>query len=47
MTWNSSYFASTWASDCMSPYETSRKGYYNIPKFWDGIGWHFAIGYPF
>lgn len=30
-----------------APYETSRKGYYNIPKFWDGIGWHFAIGYPF
>lgn len=30
-----------------APYETSRKGYYNIPKFWDGLGWHFAIGYPF
>ena len=30
-----------------APYETSRSGYYNIPKFWDGIGWHFAIGYPF
>lgn len=30
-----------------APYETSRKGYYNIPKFKDGLGLHFAIGYPF
>ena len=30
-----------------APYETSKSGYYNIPKFWDGLGWHFAIGYPF
>ena len=29
------------------PYETSKKGYYNIPKFKDGLGIHFAIGYPF
>lgn len=29
------------------PYETSRSGYYNIPKFKDGLGLHFAIGYPF
>jgi len=29
------------------PYATSRKGYYNIPKFKDGLGWHLAIGYPF
>jgi len=29
------------------PYTTSRKGYYNIPKFKDGLGWHLAIGYPF
>ena len=29
------------------PYETSKKGYYNIPKFKDGMGIHFAIGYPF
>ncbi len=30
-----------------APYETSRKGYYNIPEFGDGLGLHFAIGYPF
>lgn len=29
------------------PYDTSKKGYYNIPKFKDGLGLHFAIGYPF
>ena len=29
------------------PYETSKGGYYNIPKFKDGLGIHFAIGYPF
>lgn len=29
------------------PYETDKKGYYNIPNFRDGMGIHFAIGYPF
>ena len=29
------------------PYETGKSGYYNIPKFKDGLGFHFAIGYPF
>ena len=29
------------------PYETGKGGYYNIPKFKDGLGLHFAIGYPF
>ena len=29
------------------PYVTSRKGWYNIPKFGDGFGIHLAIGYPF
>ncbi|WP_329904346.1 BamA/TamA family outer membrane protein [Porphyromonas pogonae] len=29
------------------PYETSRKGFYNIPKFKDGLGLHLAVGYPF
>ena len=29
------------------PYQTDKKGYYNIPKFKNGIGLHFAIGYPF
>ena len=24
-----------------------KSGYYNIPKFKDGLGLHFAIGYPF
>lgn len=30
-----------------TPYETEKKGYYNIPVFKDGIGLHLAIGYPF
>lgn len=31
-----------------APFETSRKGYYNIPHFWkDGVAFHFAVGYPF
>lgn len=30
-----------------APYETGKSGYYNIPKFKDGLGLHFAIGYPF
>ncbi|MBR4590454.1 MAG: BamA/TamA family outer membrane protein [Bacteroidaceae bacterium] len=31
-----------------APYDTGKKGYYNIPKFWrDGVGLHFAVGYPF
>jgi hypothetical protein len=29
------------------PYATSRAGYYNIPRFRDGLGLHLAIGYPF
>ena len=29
------------------PYDTGKSGYYNIPKFKDGLGLHFAIGYPF
>ena len=29
------------------PYDTGKSGYYNIPKFSDGLGVHFAIGYPF
>lgn len=29
------------------PYDTGKSGYYNIPKFKDGLAWHFAIGYPF
>lgn len=29
------------------PYDTGKSGYFNIPKFKDGLGLHFAIGYPF
>lgn len=29
------------------PYETGKSGYYNLPSFKDGLGWHLAIGYPF
>lgn len=29
------------------PYDTGKGGYYNIPKFKDGLGLHLAIGYPF
>lgn len=30
-----------------APYETGNGGWYNIPKFKDGLAFHFAIGYPF
>lgn len=30
-----------------APYETGKKSYYNIPRFKDGLGLHFAVGYPF
>ncbi len=30
-----------------APYQTTRKGYYNIPSFKDALAWHLAIGYPF
>ena len=30
-----------------APYDTGKSGYYNIPKFKDGLALHFAIGYPF
>ena len=30
-----------------APYETGKPGWYNIPKFSDGIAYNFAIGYPF
>jgi len=29
------------------PYNTGKKGYYNIPRFKDAIGFHLAVGYPF
>lgn len=30
-----------------SPYKTKRSGYYNMPRFWDSLGFHIAVGYPF
>jgi outer membrane protein assembly factor BamA len=30
-----------------APYDTGKSGYYNIPRFKDGLALHFAIGYPF
>jgi outer membrane translocation and assembly module TamA len=30
-----------------APYDTGRSGYYNIKNFRDGMGLHFAVGYPF
>ena len=30
-----------------APYDTGRSGYYNMPNFWDSLGFHFAVGYPF
>ncbi len=29
------------------PYQTSRRAWYNIPKFCDALGLHLSIGYPF
>lgn len=36
-----------WGIALHVPYDTEKKGYYNIPDFKKGIGIHFAIGYPF
>ncbi|MBE6301769.1 MAG: hypothetical protein E7085_07975 [Parabacteroides distasonis] len=36
-----------WGIGLHVPYDTGKKGYYNIPKFRDGTGIHLAIGYPF
>ena len=30
-----------------APYDTGKRGYYNMPKFGRSLGYHFAIGYPF
>ena len=30
-----------------NPFKTSKRGYYNIEKFSDSLGFHFAVGYPF
>lgn len=36
-----------WGIALHVPYDTGKSGYYNIPRFKDGSGLHFAIGYPF
>ncbi|MBQ5380105.1 MAG: BamA/TamA family outer membrane protein [Paraprevotella sp.] len=30
-----------------APYNTGKSGYYNMPRFKDSLGYHFAVGYPF
>ncbi|MCF0194037.1 MAG: hypothetical protein HUK00_02510, partial [Bacteroidaceae bacterium] len=30
-----------------APYDTGKSGYYNMRKFWDSLGFHLAVGYPF
>ncbi len=30
-----------------APYDTGKRGYYNMPTFGKSLGYHFAIGYPF
>jgi surface antigen len=30
-----------------APFDTGKSGYYNMPKFWDSLGFHLAVGYPF
>ena len=29
------------------PYDTGKGGWYNVPRFKDGLGLHLAVGYPF
>lgn len=30
-----------------APYDSNRKGYYNMPRFGNSLGYHLAVGYPF
>lgn len=30
-----------------APYNTGHRGYYNMGKFWNTLGFHLAVGYPF
>lgn len=30
-----------------APYDTGHSGYYNMGRFWDSLGFHIAVGYPF
>lgn len=36
-----------WGVGLHVPYETTRSGFYNIPRFKDGQTLHLAVGYPF
>lgn len=40
-------FRFDWGVALHEPYDTGKKGYYNVLKFKDSMAWHFAIGYPF
>ena len=30
-----------------APYDSGKRGYYNMGRFWDSLGFHLAVGYPF
>lgn len=30
-----------------APYDTGKSGYFNMPRFWDSLAFHLAVGYPF
>ena len=36
-----------WGLALHAPYDTGKKGYFNINRFKDAHTLHFAIGYPF
>lgn len=40
-------FRLDWGIALHEPYDTGKKGYYNIRRFMDSTALHFAIGYPF
>ena len=40
-------FRLDWGVGLHAPYDTDKKGYFNMPKWNDAMALHFAIGYPF
>ena len=40
-------FRLDWGIALHEPYDTGKRGYYNIRRFMDSTALHFAIGYPF
>jgi len=40
-------FRLDWGLGLHAPYDTGKKGYFNMPKWNDAMALHFAIGYPF